>query len=576
MARYTGKVVNANTYNVKYYGPLDTRLLVPTYADLMDESNWTIEGFGSIAYNGMIVAVGANPTDVSKVGLYYLFDRDNPRAKDEPVVTNEASWHKLCDLDQLNTLAERVTALENEEEVPAGVTAEELEDAITALRAEIINAGYLTAGDLDGYATTSYVDEKVGAIVIPDISGKADRTELTTEVNNLNIKIDAVDSRLETIEGAAQNHDNALERLNNTTSTHSTEIANINSAINSLISTVNAKADQEEVNALSARVTSNTEALESKANINDVVTKDELATKADQTAIDDLSAAINTKVDNNTYTSKVEEIESGLASKIDTTTVEQALANKADVAVTNDLTLQIGTLTARVNNTYTKSEVDTAIANAQLAGGEVDLTGYYTKDEVDTKIASIELPTVPTKVSELENDANYITEIPSEYITETELNDKGYLTEHQDISGKADVEHSHTLAEISDYVAPDLSDYATKDELDAYATDEELAGKADKATTLAGYGITDTYTKTELDKKLTEIITDGTLDLEGFVSEDEWNVRVTEFAQASALVTTQEEVDAIEADLSNNYSTTAQVQTMINSHVITSIEYGSF
>ena len=29
-------------------------------------------------------------------------------------------------------------------------------------------------------------------------------------------------------------------------------------------------------------------------------------------------------------------------------------------------------------------------------------------------------------------------EIPAEYVTETELNAKGYLTEHQDISGKAD------------------------------------------------------------------------------------------------------------------------------------------
>lgn len=41
---------------------------------------------------------------------------------------------------------------------------------------------------------------------------------------------------------------------------------------------------------------------------------------------------------------------------------------------------------------------------------------------------------IPTKVSELENDKNYINSIPSEYITETELNEKGYLTEHQDLS----------------------------------------------------------------------------------------------------------------------------------------------
>ena len=47
-------------------------------------------------------------------------------------------------------------------------------------------------------------------------------------------------------------------------------------------------------------------------------------------------------------------------------------------------------------------------------------------------------PTIPTKTSELTNDSDYITGIPSEYITESELEEKGYLTEHQDISGKQD------------------------------------------------------------------------------------------------------------------------------------------
>ena len=52
----------------------------------------------------------------------------------------------------------------------------------------------------------------------------------------------------------------------------------------------------------------------------------------------------------------------------------------------------------------------------------------------------------PTKLSQFTNDTDFLTTIPLEYITETELNDKGYLTEHQDISGLAtkDELHSHT------------------------------------------------------------------------------------------------------------------------------------
>ena len=42
------------------------------------------------------------------------------------------------------------------------------------------------------------------------------------------------------------------------------------------------------------------------------------------------------------------------------------------------------------------------------------------------------------------NQQNYLKSIPSEYITETELNAKGYLTEHQDISNLA------TKAEVSE------------------------------------------------------------------------------------------------------------------------------
>lgn len=39
--------------------------------------------------------------------------------------------------------------------------------------------------------------------------------------------------------------------------------------------------------------------------------------------------------------------------------------------------------------------------------------------------------TVPTKVSELTNDKGYLTAVPSEYVTESELSAKGYATTSQ-------------------------------------------------------------------------------------------------------------------------------------------------
>lgn len=51
------------------------------------------------------------------------------------------------------------------------------------------------------------------------------------------------------------------------------------------------------------------------------------------------------------------------------------------------------------------------------AGGSIDLDGYAKKTDL------------PTKVSQLENDSNFISSIPEEYVTEQELNAKGLATE---------------------------------------------------------------------------------------------------------------------------------------------------
>lgn len=81
------------------------------------------------------------------------------------------------------------------------------------------------------------------------------------------------------------------------------------------------------------------------------------------------------------------------------------------------------------NYNFTTYAIETKIRKELLPEADVDLTGYATEQYVDNAINNIDIPDVPTKVSELENDAGYITEVPEEYITATELSDKGYVTE---------------------------------------------------------------------------------------------------------------------------------------------------
>ena len=139
-----------------------------------------------------------------------------------------------------------------------------------------------------------------------------------------------------------------------------------------------------------------------------------------------------------------------------------------------------------LSNYVTKEELQAKLDALDI---NIDLSSYATKEELTNAINSIDLsayakktdlPIVPTKVSQLENDNNYLTSIPQEYVTDTELNAKGYLTEHQDLSayalkteipsldGYATTEYvDNAIANVPSGGNVDLSNYYTKAETDA-------------------------------------------------------------------------------------------------------------
>ena len=88
-------------------------------------------------------------------------------------------------------------------------------------------------------------------------------------------------------------------------------------------------------------------------------------------------------------------------------------------------------------NDYTTEEKNKLAGIA--AGAEVNVQSDWNATEGDALILNKPaIPTVPTNVSAFTNDANYakVDEIPIK--TSQLTNDSGYLTTHQDISGKAD------------------------------------------------------------------------------------------------------------------------------------------
>lgn len=136
----------------------------------------------------------------------------------------------------------------------------------------------------------------------------------------------------------------------------------------------------------------------------------------------------------------------------------------------------------------TETFVTNKIKEAELGGGngEIDLSGYATKEDLNLKADKI---SIPSKISQLTNDSKFLTSIPTEYITETELNNKGYLTEHQDISGKVDKVIGKSL--ISDTEIVRLSNVKNYD-------DTQI--KSDMAKKANTTDLHDHSNKSELDK----------------------------------------------------------------------------
>ena len=181
----------------------------------------------------------------------------------------------------------------------------------------------------------------------------------------------------------------------------------------------------------------------------------------------------------------------------------------------------------------TKSELQAKLDALDI---NIDLSSYATKEELTNAINSIDLSSyakktdIPSldayaKKTDIPDVSGYLTSIPEEYVTETELNAKGYLTEHQDLSAYALKTEIPTVPSLDGYATTqyvdnaianvpsggnvDLSNYYTKEETNAlipstegFATKEYVDNAVSNipTTDLTNYYTkNETYSKTEVD-----------------------------------------------------------------------------
>ena len=258
---------------------------------------------------------------------------------------------------------------------------------------------------------------------------------------------------------------------------------------------------------------------------------DSIQNKADKSEVESLAQVVAGKVDS----SVVDSLSQKVDSKADNTVVD----NKADKSVVNALVNKVDSidmdkyaLKSELNDYASKQFVADEIAKIEIPEG-ADLSGYAKKEFVTDEIAKLDIPVIPTNVSTFVNDANYLTadvadlkyapiggegvdlsdyakkEFVTDEIAKLDIptvptnisaftNDAGYLTAHQDISGKQDIiDDLATIRANAEKGATALQSVPSE-----YVTETELAGKGylTEHQSLDNY-----YTKKEVDDKLDAI-----------------------------------------------------------------------
>ena len=120
MSRVRGSISFSSNYEASISKPMDARMLVPSYEDLLDNNNWITSKETPCCFNGMLVAV-ANTKDTSKNGLYMLFDGTNAR---KPDVTVETNWIKIGETSDISDFVSRIQTIESSiAEITSDITA---------------------------------------------------------------------------------------------------------------------------------------------------------------------------------------------------------------------------------------------------------------------------------------------------------------------------------------------------------------------------------------------------------------------------------------------------------------------
>lgn len=484
--------------------PLDPRMVVENYSDLIKLNSWAIQGTDTgnkgfnTAYHGMITAVKA-PAD--KAGLYQLVkSSDSSTAKSD--LQSYDNWQKISVSEaEFTAILNRVTAVEASD-------AKKLDkDFVTQSSQGTLGEGttFAARSDNTAEATNVYITGKqikdFAAAAVSDKGTFADDTALKAAYPTPEDGWSATVLSTGTTWISAGGKWTDSGKSNGVTSVNgkSGKVTLVAADIDDVLS--DTETDQHIQAAFTAdRTDLSTTAKTVVGGINEVkaaTTKNAGDITANATAIaGKQDSTINLEIQGATaatVTDALTSLDTALTS-VKSTADDAAKKDASNIEAATWKTVlgyqNADEVATAVNNGITTNEYSTLATTAKTVKGAIE----ELKTDVDRKASSTDLGALRDKVTTLETT---VGNAEAGLVKDVADNTAAINTANTNIAKKQNAAISLEGIEAKT-VEGALTEIKNATSTNASA----ITGKADKATTLAGYNIGDAYTKDEVDTEL--------------------------------------------------------------------------
>lgn len=561
--KYNGLFDYAANYNVQLAQPLDTRGVCDSVAALLAKD--TFGTGGSFAYDGLTVVV-------PNAGVYYLKDKSKLTAKinatsyvDPVSATDEellaAGWQKLGDqaasnVNSVNGKTGNVTLAAGDIGITAieGVEGENIQAALEAINTKASTA-YKYKGSKATYEELPAENNTVGDVwnvvaahgttpagtnyawtgdAWDALGGLVDLSTYQTKAITIGGEPTTVEAAITANKTSATNNTAAINK-------NKTDIEAVSGSVKSLDTLVKSKQDATvDVSVNGTSYTTIPEAIGAlDAYVGEVKAVSDGAAKIDASNITDTGAW------KNKLGYALESSLNTVATNVDTVSGNlKALSTKVDT-ISGDLDALEVSVAAKASNTdlqAVSAQVDVNTAAIGTKATQADMTALSGKVEANTSAIAAANAAIAGKADKATTLAGYNI---SDAYTKTETNsaiDSKIATANEALQAAIDAKVAKAdIATSIPSEATEASDTKVASQK-AVATvvagiNTAIEGKADKATTLAGYGITDAYTKTETGEQITSAVNGAKSELQtaidGKVAKTDITTVIAESSAAS-------------------------------------------